>query len=111
MAEGAAGASPVFASDADGQAASPYEHFYEIIVAFRDARPDANGTLSIAHFLEAMTKFLRIVDALGTPALADLVKKDVKLNITVRFARPPSNRELRSKVYSRSLTESACAQP
>jgi hypothetical protein len=101
MAEVAAGASPASTSDVGEQAASPYEHFYEIIVAFRDARPDANGMLTIAPFLEAMTKFLRIVDALGTPTLADLVKKDVKLNITVRLARPPSKHELRFKGFFR----------
>jgi hypothetical protein len=68
---------------------SSFDHFYEIVVAFRDAHPDANGNLSVAPFLEAMNKFLRIVDALGTPALGEMVKKDVSANITVRATPPP----------------------
>lgn len=59
--------------------------FAEIVDAYKIASASsATGDskhMQVAPFLEAMTKFLRIFDALGNAFFTDVVKKDVEGNI------------------------------
>ena len=67
-----------------------FAFFYEILEAFREAVPvhiEGKGmaeATDVHKFSDAMHIFLRIFDAFANPFFADLVKKDVQGNITVR---------------------------
>lgn len=76
------------------ESSKSFDHFYEIVNAFREATPDANGDIRVDLFLDAMTKFMRVFDALESPLYGDIVKKDVKENIEkVRTAASKHNAE------------------
>lgn len=78
-----AGSSPN--SGAPGCDEEKFAHFYGIVTAFKAAAPDGDGNISAASFLAAMTRFLRIFDALAS--LGELVKKDIEGNILVRLTK------------------------
>lgn len=79
MATVSAGGVPPPAAPAPGSDAEKFAHMYAIVTAFKEAAPDGDGSVSVASFLSAMTKFLRVFDALAS--IGDLVKKDIEGNI------------------------------
>lgn len=70
-------------SQGEADAAKKVAHFYEIVESFRRTIPTETDDVPVTAFLDAMTKFLRIFDALASPIYGDIVKKDVLGNIKV----------------------------